>query len=352
MNRISSLHALRGLAALYIAVGHSYWFGFDGAAQEQFLGNNLFHLYPGLTHGFPLYQYSMDGLLAVYAFFLLSGFVLEGSLKKLSPLRFLITRAFRIYPIYLLALPAYFLLVWLAAGKSPSLGSFLGEASLIRYPVIMNVGWTLFFEVRYYALIGAICFFTKTTLRPWIILLAFACFGTGVLLWSSFMAIGALSAQVLDRMNEGGTVIELARLPVFVAAWIFFAVFYYDYVATGLRPLEVYTALAIFFAALVLRRKNLDIQPLSFLGDISYPLYCVHFPICVAAHYFLARLMPIDVLVPISLAVSIGVAWLLHKYVETPWIERGKRFSLRVLAMRAFWRPVPPETAKGDVGSS
>jgi peptidoglycan/LPS O-acetylase OafA/YrhL len=351
MNRISSLHALRGLAALYVAVGHTYWFAFDGRAQERFLGSNLFHIYPGLAPGFPLYQYSMSGALPVCAFFLLSGFVLEGSLKKLSPLRFLLTRAFRIYPTYLLALPAYFLLVWLVAGKSPSLGQFLGEASLIHRPFVMNVGWTLFYEVRYDALIGAIFFFTKTSLRPWIILLLFVFSGAVTLFWLSFMAIGAVSARVLERRNEGGTAIELAELPVFIAAWIFFAIFYYKGIK-GVPPHEIYTALAIFFAALVLRNKNFDIQPLRFAGDISYPLYCIHLPICVAAHYFLARLMPINALVPISLAASIGVAWLVHKYVEAPWIERGKRFSSRVPAMRAFWRPVRPEAAKGDVGSS
>lgn len=70
----------------------------------------------------------------------------------------------------------------------------------------------------------------------------------------------------------------------------------------------------------------LSLRPVQFIGAISYSLYLVHWPILVLVD---ERLDPAEALpVPIGLglvAVSIPVAWLMYRFVETPFrVDRGR----------------------------
>ena len=64
----------------------------------------------------------------------------------------------------------------------------------------------------------------------------------------------------------------------------------------------------------------LALRPVQFLGAISYSLYLVHWPVLVLAHEFLGLGQPLPVRTGVILAVaSVPVAWLLYRYVETPF---------------------------------
>lgn len=119
MGRLASIQVLRGLAALGVVLYHA-----AGAKIGSF---------------------------GVELFFVISGYVITLSAQGKTPGHFLFDRAWRIYPIYWLAvLPWFFLAPELMAAKSLS--------SLTLWPVYgadfsqpyLVVGWTLCFEMLFY----------------------------------------------------------------------------------------------------------------------------------------------------------------------------------------------------------
>lgn len=61
--------------------------------------------------------------------------------------------------------------------------------------------------------------------------------------------------------------------------------------------------------------------PLVWMGDISYSIYLIHFPImCLLAHYVHGGLM----LGIVTTLITLPVSWLLYEYVELPGIKLGK----------------------------
>jgi peptidoglycan/LPS O-acetylase OafA/YrhL len=73
------------------------------------------------------------------------------------------------------------------------------------------------------------------------------------------------------------------------------------------------------------------------LGDISFGLYLIHFPVAIVVAKILSRafsdatspITAIAVVMPLVLAISCSLAYLLHRFVEIPCIALGKRFSRR-----------------------
>ena len=68
--------------------------------------------------------------------------------------------------------------------------------------------------------------------------------------------------------------------------------------------------------------RVLNLRAMSFLGELSYPLYLVH-------HVVLGALgaRPGAALAPLALTLSIGVAWAIHEAVEKPCAELRRRLS-------------------------
>jgi peptidoglycan/LPS O-acetylase OafA/YrhL len=69
----------------------------------------------------------------------------------------------------------------------------------------------------------------------------------------------------------------------------------------------------------------LSLPPCGFLGAVSYSLYLIHFPILMATVYALSSrigLVPSIVLAPMA---SIGLATLMHRFIELPGIDLGRR---------------------------
>ena len=71
--------------------------------------------------------------------------------------------------------------------------------------------------------------------------------------------------------------------------------------------------------------------PLVWLGEISYPIYLVHYPLVALINAYLpVGTEPITraiILLAISLPPVILASWLLHRTVEKPFIELGKRLT-------------------------
>jgi len=146
-SRLAWLDALRGFAALCVVFDH---------------GSTLL-LLPARSF---LYQWLDLGQYGVFVFFLVSGYIVPASLERKGSLRgFWISRAFRLYPMFLVAL----ILSAVAyatghgtianAGKHP-LAAVLGWLFMLQNLVadvnVPNVAWTLSYEMAFYLLLAAL----------------------------------------------------------------------------------------------------------------------------------------------------------------------------------------------------
>jgi peptidoglycan/LPS O-acetylase OafA/YrhL len=77
--------------------------------------------------------------------------------------------------------------------------------------------------------------------------------------------------------------------------------------------------------------RSLSVEPMRFLGRISYSLYVWHWPMLVFLHYYLVRTLSL-VEVVIGLAVIVPVSWLSWKLLENPPRKFAARYGLVSLA--------------------
>ncbi|MFD0855641.1 acyltransferase family protein, partial [Actinomadura adrarensis] len=145
--RLGWLDALRGIAALVVALHHGTY-----EYLPQFRHEILYFLDPGDC--------------GVLLFFLVSGYIIPASLERTGSVRrFWISRAFRIYPLLLVVLAAVLILdlTGLKAMRAGTLdayepvGAVLAHLTmmqdLLAVPNAVNVLWTLSFEMAFYLLV-------------------------------------------------------------------------------------------------------------------------------------------------------------------------------------------------------
>ncbi|GAA4805849.1 acyltransferase [Streptomyces ziwulingensis] len=152
-NRLRALDGLRLVAALMVA---AYHYGGRGGEVTAAWGDSARHLFPTLHS---LFAY---GCLGVQVFFVISGFVICMSGWG-RPLRsFFASRASRLLPAYwvavLLVTAVFALPVVVYEAVSPS--DALVNLTLLQQPLgvdrVLGVCWTLWAEIRFYALF-ALC---------------------------------------------------------------------------------------------------------------------------------------------------------------------------------------------------
>jgi peptidoglycan/LPS O-acetylase OafA/YrhL len=146
-HRLAWLDALRGIAALAVVFDH--------------LGT---YLLAGLrTH---VYHWVDAGQYGVFVFFLISGYIVPASLERKGSIRtFWVSRVFRLYPLYLLAI-GLAVLLWAigrgslhGAGGDPEtsvLSQFLMMSNVLAGPNLPNVVWSLSYEMVFYLLLTAL----------------------------------------------------------------------------------------------------------------------------------------------------------------------------------------------------
>ncbi|MFE2324522.1 acyltransferase family protein [Streptomyces sp. NPDC059385] len=148
-SRLGWLDALRGIAALSVAVYHLalpfYW----------------------VPHGTRVPYYLDPGIFGVLLFFLVSGYIIPASLERRGDVRaFWVGRAFRIYPVVivtvvaaLLILPRKHTVVADGAFDHPLL-AFAGNGLMLQdvtgVPNVIGVMWTLTYEMVFYYFVTAL----------------------------------------------------------------------------------------------------------------------------------------------------------------------------------------------------
>ncbi|WP_437075281.1 acyltransferase family protein [Streptomyces sp. enrichment culture] len=333
--RLRALDGLRLVAALMVA---AYHYGGRGGEVAEAWGSSPKTQFPTLHSWFAY------GCLGVEIFFVISGFVICMSGWG-RPLRsFFASRVSRLMPAYWVAVvltTAVFALP-VVAFEAVSPSDALVNMTLLQQPLgadrVLGVCWTLWVEVRFYALF-ALCVVLPGASRRRVVL---------------FCAVWTLAAAVADAADE--PLLDLVLMPEYapyfiggigiyllhrdrrdVTAWGIVAVSWLTgqhYAVADLwhpatpgqfsyRSASVIIAvvtlgfLAVLAVALGWLRRA-DWRWLTTAGALTYPFYLLHEHLGWVAieglHQGLG--LPSALTFAATVALMLTLAWLLHRYVE------------------------------------
>lgn len=324
--RISIVEAMRGLAAISVAVYHFC----DPLTTEI----------PGLLHTY--------GWAGVDVFFVISGFAVPLSLHgrgytvRNFP-RFMARRLVRLEPPYLASI-ALVILAWHAVSATPwyhgpppsyslpqVVSHFLYLIPLTSYSWLSAVYWTLAYEFVFYITIGLSFAFLIRRRIEWTVLAAAAVFATSFL----------LRAVPDVRILEFGVGLLVMRLvvgegrPLVILPWLAASVG----IVFRLGGPIIGGAVLLAAGAIVLFHKRQLGRWAAYLGGISYSLYLTHGPIGTKVVNLGLRfgsgaaydVLLIGVALCVSIAFAIGFAVL----VERPAIRASRRIRVTPRAHRA-----------------
>ncbi len=341
--RLTSLDAIRGIAALAVVIGHAI-----DEAIRLIPASSLHDILQSLA-----VDYVSLGRVGVVAFFCVSGYVIPFSFAHRHPVpSFLIARFFRLYPAYWVSIAGALAVALLVGDVFPPPAQILANITMVQLvlgqPDLIGVYWTLFYELVFYGLcLGA--FIIGRMQSPAYLLamigglsalglvaavLRHSGMATGVpiglFMFLAIMHLGTL-ARVSDRdatplarryFAIGLAVVLLTTGPIASIGFI--------QKASNQRIIadvtSLYVGLALFFA--LRRRDDLATVPLLFLGKISYSLYLMH-PLClvglVAVGHMLAQpAASLFVLISVPIA-SILLAVITQRLVEEPSNRFGRQ---------------------------
>ncbi|MCF3648702.1 acyltransferase family protein [Synoicihabitans lomoniglobus] len=325
-SRLDILDVLRGLAALAVCLFHLQG---EHLSRWPLIGTLFSH-----------------GYLGVYAFFVISGYVIPLSLhgKIVSGIEyrhFLHRRFLRLYPVYVVAV-IFTVALWYGSswvpgfqGNAPSISpfdylvNFTLTAGVANQPWILVVSWTLAIEAQFYVLIGlSIPLFRHqtfvvryATLLAW----AFMAFVSPDIEWvTSYGPIFGLgialymrSKSLLGRSALGGYILIAFLIQTRNLGWSVVT----ETEAWSSINLTSYLVSVVTMLAIVIA-KDFRSAILVNVGHISYSLYLVHVPIggrVVNLSHRLGNAWWIELLAMITaIAFSMAVAQLFYRFIEAP----------------------------------
>ncbi|AZE60877.1 MULTISPECIES: acyltransferase family protein [Pseudomonas fluorescens group] len=323
-----SVQALRALAAWMVVGVHFMQLFFDFEA-----------------HNALEYLLADKGGIGVDIFFVISGFVifLATADKALTPWRFMLMRVARIVPAYWF----YTLLMIVLVATVPSvfpqehlepsyvLMSLLfiaapSEPGVEVYP-LLGVGWTLNFEMLFYALFS-VALLARESYRLWVAatLLFLVCYiGPALGLVSGFysndIVLEFLMGIMLGMLYRRGWCQARPWLPVLGIVVALTAIYHGADIP---RALEWGVPSAIIVISCVaLEPWFQGSRFLKLLGDCSYSVYLIHVPV-LAVGYFVAQWMEVD---PYAMLLVCIVVIAVGAYASYYWLEKSTYRGLKRL---------------------
>ena len=343
--RFQEIDVFRGIAALWVVLFH-----FVLRYQEMGMA-------PGPAPDFAVAAaravggvFAHFGLLPVFWFFAISGFVIVWTLERCRTWRdFAVSRVARLYPVYWVALTLTFLAggLWPLPGQAYSAKQFLWNLTMFqefaKVDHIDGVYWSLTVELLFYFGMATI-FATGLMgrLRAICLLWAAACVANH--------ALASMGIDVFWIVQKYG----LLRQGHFLIAGIMFyeiwrgrppvlphAILGLCLVSIGLAyPVADAAMCAVFFAAFWLAIKGhlraIAVRPLLWLGSISYALYVCHQMLGYRLMRSLESLgVPRLGAILLALVFVLGLAAALTRWVDRP-VRPAIRASLRRWADRGL----------------
>jgi peptidoglycan/LPS O-acetylase OafA/YrhL len=300
-----------------------------------------FHIIKGAeSYGQPVVLFAfLDGWGAngIDIFFVISGFVMvyTQSVREKKALIFLANRVVRIVPIYwFLTMFLLFLYFVYPSGfrelrpdKMSTLYSlfFLSGATGNGSP-LLYLGWTLEYEMLFYALFCVGIFLGKENVQilfPSVILGLLAITGTVQLIAFEFI-LGMLCAKIY----LSGVLKRLAVPALLVAISWFVTTIFFRFDIDRLFLYGVPSFFLVFGLVHIIQSKNVF---LSFLGDSSYSIYLVQvftIPIFYKISSHITPAFNADVLSILALIASGGIGCLVYLLIEKPMIHYLKGMTI------------------------
>jgi peptidoglycan/LPS O-acetylase OafA/YrhL len=342
MYRIPALDGLRLVAALAVALYHytSFW-SVDGVHNP--------------THYLPYAgRVTIYGFLGVEMFFMISGFVIGMSSwgKRLGD--YAVSRLARLYPAYWACIAitlAVTTLLPIKGGWIPVYDTFtwtdIGiNLTMLQHPLghpsVDNVYWTLWTELRFY-LLWALVVGRGVTYRRAVLF----CVGW---MFASVLAV-QLSNPILSTlvMPEyagyfcAGIVLYLIRR--FGGSTLLWGMLGFTWLLNlhslaGRVKLDPGWTVRLWPAVLIItlvylvliavatgKADRIDWRWLTVAGALTYPYYLLHQRIgyVVIRHGMVDTDIPLEVLVPATMALMLVPAWLVYRFVEKPFGPRLRK---------------------------
>jgi peptidoglycan/LPS O-acetylase OafA/YrhL len=328
MARNQDLDGLRGISALFVALGHSATFG-GGTGLALGMTPATFSAATWTDAVFRVLHLVFHADAAVVVFFVLSGLVLTHSLRRsrnASLTSYVIRRAFRLLPVSIASA-----LIVGALVPTSTWEQIIGAAFL--YDTRLNgVLWTLQIEVAGSALIFALWYARTLHIAAFVLLCIGVCamatyHPRPVFVFLPAFALGALVAD-LPR-TKGWPLI----LPVALAALL--TSDFFLGVTLNTRWLQIAGATGVV-AYLSQHTTKATSNPISaFLGRVSYPFYLLHLAgalIAVRLGLMKIGLPPLPLFAAHALSsvtFALALAWLVRIAIELPGIKTGGWVSER-----------------------
>jgi peptidoglycan/LPS O-acetylase OafA/YrhL len=310
-NRFYSLDVLRGVAALSTVFWH--WQHFFSLIVDQRI--------PFITDKQPLYDifflFYIHGYEAVQLFFCLSGFIFfwlyskRISEKKVSFKNFAYLRMSRLYPLHLVTLSV------VAVGQRlyyQTTDTFFVYPINDVYHYVLNLFfashwgfqnghsfnapiWSVSIEVLLYGIFFIFCrVFCKNLTALIFLIIIGQCFladyNDRVAGGITYFFSGGASFIIFEKINETGDYFKISNwLPTLVAfIWIGIVIAIFNNIAINnfhwrAQAPVYFFRYYVFFPVTILSLALLELKigvlgkRLSFIGDISYSVYLIHFPL-------------------------------------------------------------------------
>lgn len=344
-SRLRALDGLRLLAALMVA---AYHFGGRNGEISQAWGGSPAHQFPSAA---PLFAY---GCLGVQIFFVISGFVICLSGWGRTLRAFVASRVSRLYPAYwaaILLVTAVFALPWVAYKALPP-SEVLTNLTMLQQPLgvdrVLGVCWTLWAEMRFYALF-ALCVVLPGATRGRVVLfcagwtLAAALAQTAhepfldtVLMpeYAPFF-IGGIGLYLLHRYGARDPIAWAIVLVSWLIGqhyaverlWHSPSVTAFSYRSTTGIIAVITLGFALVAAVALGKLHWANWRWLTVAGALTYPFYLVHehlgWVVVRALHHGIG--LPSYATLPLTVALMLLLAWVLHRFVERPLTPVLKR---------------------------
>ena len=358
--RVETIDLLRLLAALAVV---TYHYTYRGAAADGMTWLSLPALVPVTKYGY----------LGVQLFFVISGFVIAYSAEGRTAREFIVARASRIYPGFLICMTLTFLATItfgaprFEASLTTWLANFIIVAPALKRPFMDGAYWSIVYELVFYtwtlvfiatglfarrlSVIVALwltlslvneLFIGSMPLKRLFITDDSGFFAAGLMLYALFSGRrSVLNWILLAAATAGG--VKQALIGV---NWdrAHFGVEYSDTVIAA-----VSVGIVILVGVCLLpKRVPLPTGLVIALGGLTYPLYLLHQHLGFMIFNRLEGIAPAPVLAVLTASAMLGLAFLVWRFVERPG-QRLMKAYLPPMLVWPRWLPAWPSAAPAAI---
>jgi len=337
--RLEVLDGLRFVAAISVVAYHF-------TTMDRVWHRPAADLFPAQTATY--------GWLGVYLFFLISGFVICMSAWGRGVGSFLVSRAVRLYPAYWLSIVVITLVLLVWPMRPVSWPGTLVNLTMFQdafgQPPVAEVYWTLWAELRFYLLFSLLVWrgLSYRRVAGFCVAWLFAVTVTKAVVPDGAVIHVVLMTDYAPLFTAGIACYLMYRFRPTVLTWGIIAASFALAVPAaryraglesypGQPPVPAWPAVVLmgvcFLMVIAVALGWLNRvrgRWLVVLGATTYPLYLLHLDLGGPVLYAWQEHVPPLLLVTMVTAVLIGVAWLVHRYVERPLAPHMKRTLLRL----------------------